>query len=72
MDNNSQKPNLVAAIYFNDKTTVTFKRIYSSQNITIKNKLKKFLLPTPCFTREVVPIIRLEPEIIEVPDGGTD
>jgi len=67
-----QKYNLVMAVYYNEKSTVTFRRIYSLQEVTVKNKVKKFPMQTPCFAREIMRIIQLEPEIIkiQVPDGG--
>lgn len=63
-----QKYNLVEAFYFNPKANVTFKRIYSMQDVMVKNKLKKFPIQTPCFARQVMPIIQFEPN---VPGGGT-
>lgn len=69
------KYNLMVATYYNEKANVTFKRIYSVHDVTVKKKTQKFPMQTPCFAREVVQVIEFTPEEIKVPesspDGGT-
>lgn len=63
---------LVAATYFNPKTNVTFKRIYSVHDVTVKSKVQKFPMQTPCFAREVVQIIEFTPDEVKVPESSSD
>jgi len=57
----TQKYNLITAVYYNNKANVTFKRIYSVHEVVVRKKIKRFPMQTPCFAREVMPVIRLGP-----------
>ena len=58
----AQKYNLITATYYNIGLNVTFKRIYIVNKAKLGKRIKKVLIQTPCFSREVLPIINFEPE----------
>lgn len=62
------KYSLSTAFYYNTKTNVAFKRIYSVENVTVKDKVEKRPMLTPCFARQVIPIIRFDSLEIKVPE----
>lgn len=75
-DSDKPKPdnyNLVMAVFYNEKAKVSFRRIYSVHDVVVKNKVKKITTQTPCFEKDVMPIMidkHLEPQ--GNVDGGTD
>lgn len=59
------KYTLVAATYYYSNFIIVFKRTTASHEVIFKNKTQRFLMQTLCFTRKIIPIIELEPLIIE-------
>ncbi len=61
---NTSKYSLDSAVYYHSDTTVSFKRIFIIRDVVSNNKIKKFPIQTPCFTRKVENVIRFDEPLI--------